>query len=157
MATDVRLKDIDVRGKSVTVWVTADGGFKAEAEPDVWVHSSTLEDLVKKVQDATRETSKLNIEFWRWDDGELKRGVIFGLHAGSRNIRVKLGDKRAEQEYPWESGDGKYLKLDEYQRETYTQLCRDVDRAEAAKKDYERSNSFNAVKAVQVALGKAGV
>lgn len=150
---ETKLKDIDVRGKQVTVYVTNEGYFKAETETDIWVHSKTLEELTKKVMDATRETSKLNIGFFRWDDGKLKYGHILGLHASSRNIRVKLDGEKAEQEYPWDSQPGKYLKLDEYEQETYRGLCQDAERAAAAKADYERSHTFDAVKAIKAELG----
>lgn len=152
---DIKLKDIDVRGKRVAVFVTNSGKFKAEVDTDDWVYADSLEDLTKKVMEATRETSKLAIGFYRWDDGKLKRGTILGLHAGSRNIRVKLENEKAEQEYPWENSPEKYLKLDDYERETYTGLCEDMERAAAAKADYERSHSFNAVKAIQAQLGSA--
>lgn len=151
----IKLKDIEVRGKKISVFVEDSGSFKAQVDTDTWVHAKTLEDLTKKVQDATRETSKLSIEFWRWDDGELKRGIILGLHAGSRNIRIKLGADKAEQEYPWDTSPEKYMKLDDYERETYIGLCQDAERAAAAKADYERSHSFDAVKAIRAELGPA--
>jgi hypothetical protein len=111
----MKLTTIEVKGKKLEVGVWDNGQFYTELGNEQ-VHADSLEHLktlcAKKL---ARAAVKLNIPFLRFDNGQLKRGTITGLHASNRNVLVKWEDGTSSQEYSYQSTD--YIKpelVDEY-------------------------------------------
>ena len=141
MAYGTKFKEEKIRGVKVDIFVSSRGEFNAEINNQL-VEAKTLEDLVAKLNKASK--SKYSIEFWRWmEDKGLMRGTITGQHASTGNMLVKFdGQKGVEQESKW-GRNHRYLALDEAQRAEYTALRIALDAAEKAVDAYEGAHCFD--------------
>jgi len=155
--TYTKLKDVEIRGELVGIWVSQGGEFAAfkdgtdrEKDPatsDHWNRLSTasrLDELLEKLKVALRVRQKeLAVPFVRLKNGVIERGVIRGIHQKSRDFLVTVDGKKGER-----STYGDYL-IPELTPQQAAEIIRLHAVAKAATEDYEA-----AVKAVEIDVHK---
>jgi hypothetical protein len=152
---EIRVHDLDVRGRAVEVTVDDHGRFHSTVDgKGYW--ASTREELYQALMKGTkRATIKVEVPFEQmFGGGEVvKRGVVTGIHAGNNSLLIRWEDGRTEQ-----SGSGMYdvlRPLSDEERAAWQQLARVRREAAAALGAFEHERHINLRIGVRDAIEKA--
>lgn len=142
MSYGMKFTTENIRHRKIEIFVGGSGKFNADIDGDNY-EAPTLEALKATLNKATKST--VAIEFWRWHNQKLQRGVVIGVHAFNGNSLIKWdGKKGVDQEYTAHSREGRrYLRLTEEDRAQYTGLREILAKAEQAVTTFEQTHEFD--------------
>lgn len=145
-----KFTSIKVRGQNIDLFVNNVGKFSAVYKGEDY-EAPSIDQLTKKLNNATKKP--ISIPFYRWHETKgLQHGVIVGVHAGNRNVMIKLdGDKSIEQDRGW-YGNG-FLSMTLTEAKQYTELKRQVTEIENLLEEFEGAHKFHGREAAEKALG----
>jgi len=119
--------------------------------------AESLKQLTEKLADRIARSKRVNIPIcmWqkdRWNDnpGQIRMGIVIGIHGGNNNLLVKFDDEPKPQQV----GYGNFF--DPKNADKLRLLSQALNDAEAAFKDFEEKHRIDARKKVLEALSQTG-
>ena len=155
----MKLKDLVVNGVTFVIGVDGDGRFSTIFKGDEIV-APTLETLILKLKNVTKKAStKMRIEFWRWEGrhsraGELKHGVVTGVHGSNRNLLIEWDNGKKEQESYFNEDT---LVLSPVEQVEYIAMRQKQADLEKQVETFHKRHSIDLKAAAAAELKKAGV
>lgn len=129
-----------VRNVKFQVYVGEDGTFFANYKNEQF-KAESMNDLKAKLDNAVRKSGiTLNLEFWRYQDGKMVRGVVYGMHSSNGNLMVAINGTKV-QEGGWRSA-GYFLIPDAAERVRYAELMKEQERIEKEIKKFEAKHQY---------------
>ena len=139
----VLVRELAVNGHTFEIRIDTLGTFYALFEEER-IEAETLKELTEKLTKISRVKRK-PIPFCRMEGNGAKGytltdGTITKRNIGNGNLMVKLGDRRAEQEYMRSSTDRMYIRpLNDDEKIIYVNLYTTLEKAQAAIKVFEEA------------------
>lgn len=160
------LKDLDIRGQKVKVYVRADGRF-ASAYPHE-VSSETFEglraNLMKLLKKATtrleipvtvQRNKRSRYSYSERSGSKLVQAVLRGRHGGNRNILIEWEDKKGTEQLSSYDYQKMFRSLTEEEQDEWRRLTDDSLIADAALRAWVEEREIDPGKLVDEALNKA--
>lgn len=148
-----KLKTIEVKGKKFPVSINEDGRFFAAID-DEQVSAESLKELTDKLASRIARRKRVNIPFCWWDDsnwrddGQVRTGVIIGIHGSNDNLLVKFdGETKSEQM-------SSHRLTDPTKAKELKELGDAQKRANKAFRDFLKKYEFDGRAKVREALGE---
>jgi hypothetical protein len=152
--TETFVREIDIRGKQIKVYLD-DGGLFLTREPELR-HVRSWEDLRKRLLDLTKKaTTRLEIPITAAVGQKLIDGIARGRHGGNRNVLIQWAGKMAAEQEGNYYHSTYFPRLTAEEKAEWTRLSEASQRASKAFADWVESHEIEIRKVVDEALNAA--
>jgi hypothetical protein len=149
-----KLTDLEIKGKTIAVYIDDRGQFTANIDPEVTIHADTLEKLKENVtRGMTVKAAKIDIRAIRWQGAEMEHGSFTGVHAANGNYLWKVDGKKGVEQI-WDSHASDFLPEEPECVKQYQTLCETAEKAVKARNDFERKHHIDIRAVISAALNK---
>jgi hypothetical protein len=152
-----KVKTIQVKGKSFDVTLSDKSEFQVTYDAEV-VAAESLKSLTTKLSARISREKRVNIPVAYWDKdswseepGQLRMGVIIGIHGGNNNLLVKWDGAKASEQFPAFSAEF----VDPKQAKELKRLGEALDKAGKVFENFKKKHSFNGWERVHQLLGES--